>query len=113
MAQSTREYAVVAIQQSQTGGVAAASRSVERIADARAILCTTGPARRLTSLRHQIAIARTLLDELEDSVPSSPFLISRSAQLIEELRRLAARVRDAADVFAEQEEAGREERRSG
>jgi hypothetical protein len=113
MAQSAREYAVVSIHQSHTGGAADANRSSERMADARAVLHTTGLARCLPSLRHQIAVARTLLDELEDSVPPSPFLRATSVQVIEELRRLGTRVFDAAAVLEQHQDADREEHRRG
>jgi hypothetical protein len=89
-----------------------ASRSAE-IADARAVLHTTPLARCVPSLRRQIAVARTLLDELEESVPSSPSSIAASAQVIEELKRLGTRVLDAAAVLAEHQDADREERLRG
>jgi hypothetical protein len=108
MAQSTREDAVISVDQSLADEVADASRSPE-IAGARAAFRTTSLARCLPSLRRQIAVARTLLDELEDSVPSSPFLIATNAQAIEELKRLGSRVLDAADVLAESQDADRED----
>jgi hypothetical protein len=89
MAQSTREY--VAIYQLHTDG-----------ADARAVFRRTGLARCLPSLRHQIAVARTLLDELEDGIPSS-FVRGASAQAVEELIRLGSRVLDAAAILAQHE----------
>jgi hypothetical protein len=112
MAQSTREDAVVSVHQSNTDGAVDASRS-PKVADARAVLRTTSLARCLPSLRRQIAVARTLLDELEDSVPSSPSLIATSAQVIEELKRLGTRVLDAAAVLAEHQDADREEHLRG
>ena len=108
MAQSTREDAVVSIDPSQTG----ASRSHE-IADARAVPLTSRLARCLPSLRRQIAVARALLDELEDSVPSSLSSIATSAQVIEELNRLGTRVLDAATVLAEHQDSDREEHPRG
>jgi hypothetical protein len=111
MAQSTREDAVVSIHQAHGGGGADASQTPE-MADTRAVLPRTiGLARCLRSLRHQIAVARTLLDELEDSVPSSFSLRARSAQVIEELRRLGTQVFDAASVLAEHQDGDREEPR--
>jgi hypothetical protein len=112
MAQSTREDAVASIDPLQTGAAADASRGRES-ADGRAILRTTRLARCLPSLRPQIAVARTLLDELEDSVPSSPSSIAASAQVIEELKRLGTWVLDAAAVLAEHQDADREEHRQG
>jgi hypothetical protein len=113
MAQSTREYDVVSIHQANTDEAAAASRRTQRMVGPRAVLGTTGLARCLPSLRHQIAVTRTLLDELEDRVPPSPFLRASSAQVIEELRRLGSRVFDVAAVFAQHEEAVGEEHRRG
>jgi uncharacterized protein YicC (UPF0701 family) len=112
MAQSTHEDAVVSIDPSRAGGVADASRSPE-IADASAVRSTTSLARCLPSLRRQIAVARTLLDELEESVPSSRALLATNAQVVEELKRLGTRVLDAAAVLAENQDAGREERLRG
>jgi hypothetical protein len=112
MAHSTREDAVVSIDPSHAGGVADVSRSPE-IADASAVLRTTSVARCLPSLRRQIAVARTLLDELEDSVPSSQALLATNAQVVEELKRLGTRVLDAAAVLAENQDADREARLRG
>jgi hypothetical protein len=88
MAQNTREDAVVSIDPHIRG----------------AALATP-------SLRRQIAVARTLLDELEDRIPSSSALRATSAHVVEELRRLGTRVLDAAAVLAEHEDADREEHR--
>ena len=106
MAQSRREDVVVSIDPSHTRGPADSSRS-SAVADARAVLCATNLARCLPSLRHQIAVTRTLLDELEGTVPSS--LMGTSEQLIEELIRLGARVLDAAAVLAEHHDGDREQ----
>jgi hypothetical protein len=108
IAQSTRKDAVISIDSSHTRGVADASRSPET-EDASGVLRKTSLAQCLPSLRRQIAVARTLLDELEDSVPSSPSLIATNAQVIEELKRLGTRVLDAAAVRAEHQDADREE----
>jgi hypothetical protein len=86
MALSTREDAVVPIDQTQR---------------------TTSLARCLPSLRRQIAVTRTLLDELEDSVPSSSALIATSEHVVEELKRLGTRVLDAAAILAEHQDAGK------
>jgi hypothetical protein len=112
MAQSTREDAVASIDPSHTGGAADASRRPE-VADARAVIHTTSLARCLRSLRRQIAVARALLDELEDSVPSSHSLIATNAQVIEELKRLGSRVLDAASILAEHQDAESEEHLRG
>jgi hypothetical protein len=93
MAQSMRENAVVSSGPSQPDG-------------ARLAQC-------LPSLRRQIAVARTLLDELEESVPSSSALLATSAQVIEELKRLGTRVLDAAAVLEEHQDADREEPKRG
>lgn len=61
------------------------------------------------SLRQQIAITRTLLDELEDSVPSSRLPEKPSVQIVEELIRLGCGVLDAAAVLAQRQEAELEE----
>jgi hypothetical protein len=113
MAQSPRETTVVAIHQPNTSGAAAASPSAEEMANARAYPRTIGLARCLPSLRHQIAVARTLLDELEDRGQSSSLVRARSTQVIEELTRLGSLVLDAATVLAQHQEAEREERKRG
>jgi hypothetical protein len=87
--------------------------AAEEMADARAHLRTIGLVRCLPSLRQQIAVARTLLDELEDSVPSSQALLATNAQVVEELKRLGTRVLDAAAVLAENQDADREARLRG
>ena len=62
----------------------------------------------LSSVRRQIALARTLFDELEDIVPSSRLVSPPSGQMIEELTRLGCRILEAAAVLAEREESARE-----
>jgi hypothetical protein len=107
MAQSTREDTVVSIDPTHTGGAADASLTPE-LAAARATFRATSLARCLPSLRRQIAVARTLLDELEESVPSSPASIATSEQFVEELKRLGTRVLDAAASLAEHQDANRQ-----
>jgi hypothetical protein len=69
-----------------------------------------GPHLAHVSLRQQIAVVRTLLDELDDGVPSSGNLPQASdAQVVDELIRLGCRVLDSAALLAERYEAEREE----
>jgi hypothetical protein len=70
----------------------------------------------LASVRHQMALARTLLDEAEELVPSSRYSYPPSGQLIDELTRLGHRVLEAAAFLAAREERDRDlhlERDSG
>lgn len=112
MSQSAREDPVVSIDPSQNDGAADASRSPES-AGSRSVSHATGLARTLPSLRRQIAVARALLDELEDSVPSSRASIATNGQVAEELNRLGTRILDAATALAEAQDADREDQRRG
>jgi len=95
MAQSPRKAANVAAYDSHSDG---------------ALSAPLGPHPAHASLRQQIAVVRTLLDELDDSVPSSGSLPQApDAQVIDELIRLGCRVLDSAALLAERYEAEREE----
>lgn len=58
----------------------------------------------LFSIRRQAALARTLLDELEDFAPTLDQGGAPRAQAIEELTRLGCRIFEAAALLASQDE---------
>ncbi len=58
----------------------------------------------LVSIRRQAALARTLLDELEEIAPGLDGGRALSAQVIEELTRLGCRIFEAAALLASEEE---------
>jgi hypothetical protein len=94
MAQSSRKATNVAAYDSHSDGAVSAG---------------LGPHPTEASLRQQIAVVRTLLDELDESVPSSGNLPQApDAQVIDELIRLGCRVLDSAALLAERYEAERE-----
>jgi len=59
----------------------------------------------LASVRHQAALARSLLDELEANAARFDPARAPSAQAIEELTRLGCRIFEAAALLAQEEEA--------
>jgi hypothetical protein len=59
----------------------------------------------LASVRRQAALARALLDELEEVGPGGDPERALSAQAIEELARLGCRIVEAAALLASEEEA--------
>jgi hypothetical protein len=61
----------------------------------------------LALVRSQVALARALLDELEDMAPGFDPARAPSAQAIEELTRLGCRIFETAAVLALEEEARR------
>jgi hypothetical protein len=63
----------------------------------------------LVSIRHQAALARTLLDELEEIAPAFDPGRAFTAQAIEELTRLGCRILEAAALLTSEEEAEEEE----
>jgi hypothetical protein len=63
----------------------------------------------LLSIRRQAALARTLLDELEEIGPGFERGTGLRAQAIEELTRLGCRIFEVAALFASEEEAEEKE----
>jgi len=95
MAQSSRKATNVGAHDSHAGG---------------ALTARLGPQLAHASLRQQVAVVRTLLDDLDDGLPSSGNLPQApDAHVIDELIRLGCRVLDSAALLAKRYEAEREE----
>ncbi|HTB78955.1 MAG TPA: hypothetical protein VK762_37185 [Polyangiaceae bacterium] len=72
---------------------------------------TTPDTDELNSIRRQAALARTLLDELEEVAPGFDRGRALRAQVIEELTRLGCRIFEAAALLASEAKEDEEEAR--